>query len=81
VKVSHLTSTGGRKLDSTGCAHKSVPPVSRVVKAYPHPRRHACTRASSLTHRIVEKLGPRHEFIYQDVGDEIGCTGVVLVDR
>ena len=32
-----------------------------------------------MAHSIVKKFGPRHEFIDQDVGDEIGCTGVVLV--
>jgi hypothetical protein len=32
-----------------------------------------------LAHSIVKKFGPRHEFIYQDVGNEIRSTGVVLV--
>ena len=79
MKVAYLTSTGGRKFDSAGGTHKGVATIGRILEAYPHPCCHSFARGCALAHSIVKKFGPRHEFIDQDVGDEIGCTGVVLV--
>ena len=77
----HLSTPGGRQVDSAGGTHKRMAPGRGIVQNCCRPSGHACFRLVDHGDHPLERAGPLGELVDKDMGNQVGRAAVVLVYR